>query len=98
MQRLGRVSAPLILFLGPLLFSTAAQARSPQDLEGTWPREINAAEARITVHQPQLESLKGNRLVARVAISVLNEGASTPIFGAAWLRARLIADPQRGTA
>jgi hypothetical protein len=66
--------------------------------EQTWPRVIETANARITVSEPQLESLQGERLRSRAAISVTPAGSSAPVFGGLWLEATLDIDPDLRTA
>src|SRR5262245_56290632 len=86
-----------------VVVSCAAFGRSAsQDAErsnaGGWPREIETANARISVYEPQLETLKGNHLTSRAAISVVQAGASLPVFGGLWLDADLDTDAARRTA
>jgi hypothetical protein len=79
-----------------------ALGRSEQDLEGpdslNWPKEIDTAEAKILVYQPQLESLKGNELGARAAVSIQKAGSAEPVFGGLWFSARLLTDRDQRTA
>jgi hypothetical protein len=56
-----------------------------------WPREIKTKDAVIVIYQPQPESLEGNVLKARTAVSVARGGA-TPVFGAVWGTASLDID------
>ncbi|MCJ7589874.1 MAG: hypothetical protein MUO51_00815, partial [Woeseiaceae bacterium] len=49
-----------------------------------WPQEIVGDKATITIYQPQPESLIGNQLKARAAMSFQMKDASEPIFGAIW--------------
>ncbi|TFG97161.1 MAG: carbohydrate-binding family V/XII [Calditrichales bacterium] len=57
-----------------------------------WPREIETDAAIIVVYQPQVESFEGNRLESRSAVSVLNKGTETPVFGVAWFSSRVETD------
>jgi hypothetical protein len=68
------------------------------DDERPWPRVIESAAARITVYEPQLETLKGHQLRSRAAISVQASEADAPIFGGLWLEADLDIDSSRRTA
>jgi len=94
------ISGLMILVL--LLSPSAARSTPGQDLEGpdslNWPKEIDAGPGKIVVYQPQLESLKGNELGARAAVSVQKAGAAAPTFGGIWLSARLLTDRDRRTA
>ncbi len=60
--------------------------------EGDWPLEIVAAEAKIVIYQPQLESFKEDRLTARSAVSATKTGTTEPVFGALWFEARVSTD------
>src|ERR1043165_9902425 len=90
------------LVLSLLGVSPLARGWPGQDLEGpdslNWPKEIDAAEAKILVYQPQLESLKGNEMGARAAVSVRKAGSSDPVFGGLWFSARLLTDRDQRTA
>jgi hypothetical protein len=93
----------LAISLALLLYCpTGAQGRGAQDLEGAdslnWPREIDTPDLKITIYQPQLETLKGNQLSARAAVSVQKAGSPNPVFGGVWLDARLLTDRDRRTA
>ena len=63
-----------------------------------WPQEITAAEGTIVVYQPQPESLQGNMLKARAAISLELAEQAEPIFGAMWFTGRLDTDRAAGIA
>ena len=60
-----------------------------------WPQEVTAPKGRIIVYQPQPESLDGNKLQGRAAMSILVTGSEEQIFGTFWFEARLETD--RGT-
>lgn len=77
-----------------LLLSLAAAGRNvAQEERQEWPRDIRAAGAKITVFEPQVESLKGNKMSSRAAISVIPEGATEPVYGALWLEATIRTSP-----
>jgi hypothetical protein len=57
-----------------------------------WPKELESAGSKITIYEPQVDSLKGTRLSSRAALSVVPEGATDPVFGAIWLDATLVTD------
>ena len=51
----------------------------------SWPKEIPInGGGRITIYQPQPESLQGNNLFIRAAVSVRETSSSEPIFGVVW--------------
>lgn len=73
--------------------SFQAPPDSDVDLDGLgWPREIESGDALIVVYAPEVESLRGDILTARVAVSVAWTPSSDPVFGAAWIEARLLID------
>lgn len=64
-----------------------------------WPQQVEADEATIIVYQPQPESLDGNVLKGRAAMSLeLKDKEQEPIFGAFWYEARIDTDRDAGTA
>ncbi|MCL1094422.1 carbohydrate-binding family V/XII [Shewanella kaireitica] len=54
-----------------------------------WPQEVTAKEGNIVVYQPQPESLDGNILQGRAAMSLELIDRDDPIFGAFWFSARI---------
>ncbi|WP_319524356.1 hypothetical protein [uncultured Desulfosarcina sp.] len=77
-----------LAFFGAVFFlSTAMPAGAVVD----WPREFSTEKGKILVFQPQLESLEGNRLKGRSAISFTPAGEK-PVFGAFWFEALLRTD------
>ena len=85
--RAARLLAALALFLG----SSAVTA-----LE--WPQEVTGKEGSVIVYQPQPESLEGNTLTGRAAMSLQLNDNSDPVFGAFWFEARIDTDRAAGTA
>lgn len=63
-----------------------------------WPQEITAEEGTIVVYQPQPDSLEGNVLSGRAAMSLEPKGEAEPIFGAFWFEAKLDTDRDTGVA
>jgi len=57
-----------------------------------WPKIIEVPEGKITIYQPQPESLNGNKLTSRGAISITRKGETEPIFGAMWSEATIEVD------
>jgi len=74
-----------------LACSTTAGARD-------WPQEVTAEEGTIVVYQPQPESLEGNVLKGRAAMSLEMKGQSEPIFGAFWFEAKIDTNKENGSA
>jgi hypothetical protein len=82
------------------LLATAATLGGPavQDDEDLgWPREFRHAGNLIVMYQPQLETFEGDRLTGRSALSVVPEGQSEPVFGAAWFDAFVETDRENRT-
>ena len=57
-----------------------------------WPREIETERGLVVLYQPQVDTLEGDLLSGRSAVSVKPTGKDEPIFGAAWLEARVATD------
>lgn len=57
-----------------------------------WPQEVTVPEGTITVYQPQPESLAGNTLQGRAAMSFSTRSGKEPIFGAFWFVAHIDTD------
>ncbi len=64
----------------------------PSMLQGQWPRELEADRGTIIIYQPQIESLEGNDLRSRAAVSVQATEMNAPVFGTVWLSARIDTD------
>ncbi len=63
-----------------------------------WPQEVIADEGTIVVYQPQPESLQGNTLKGRAAMSLELKDREEPIFGAFWFEAKIDNDTDAGIA
>ncbi len=77
-----------------MIFVSSAVALADEE----WPREIETAKGLVVLYQPQVDSLEGDRLTGRAAVSVKPTGQDEPIFGAAWLEARVETDYDARTA
>lgn len=62
-----------------------------------WPREFDHANAHFVVYQPQVDSWKDNRLLARSAVSVTRPGQPVPIYGIVSLSAQTSVDNETRT-
>jgi hypothetical protein len=60
--------------------------------ESYWPKEIRTAQGTITLYQLQPESLDGNNLCGRAALSLKVKGKNEPVFGAFWFMAQMFTD------
>jgi hypothetical protein len=70
------------------MIAAAALAVADED----WPREIETEQGLVVLYQPQVDNLEGDLLSGRSAVSVKPTGQDEPIFGAAWLEARIDTD------
>lgn len=77
-----------------LIFATLSTAANAIQ----WPQEVVAEKGKIIVYQPQPESLEGNRLSGRAAMSILPAGSEEQIFGTFWFEARIETDRTSDTA
>ncbi len=51
--------------------------------QNTWPKEMKLADGTaLTIYQPQPESLNGNKITGRSAISIKKTPSAEPVFGA----------------
>ncbi|MGB5491603.1 MAG: hypothetical protein WBM76_12320 [Woeseiaceae bacterium] len=85
---LASCALPLVTML---VFATPAAAVD-------WPQEVTADKGTIVVYQPQPESLQGNVLRGRAAMSLELKGRDDPIFGAFWFEAKIDNDTDTGVA
>ena len=72
-----------------LLLPAALFANVP---EIGWPRAIEAAEGEIVIYQPQLDSLEGDKLTGRAAVSVALTDSEEPVFGVIRFESRMETD------
>ncbi len=78
----------LVLLTTVMIFASAAVGVADEE----WPREIETAQGLVVLYQPQVDVLEGDILSARAAVSIKPKGQDEPIFGAAWLEARIDTD------
>jgi hypothetical protein len=71
--------------------AASAIAAAPERAEPDWPKKIENEEATVTVYQPQINSLEGDLLDARAAVSI-KPGGEKMVFGAMWFTSRLVTD------
>ena len=74
--------------------NVAQEEKAPRQ---EWPRQVDASVGKITIYEPQLESLRGAKLSSRAAVSVLLEGSTEPVFGAVWMESTLVHDAETNT-
>ncbi len=63
--------------------------------DGGWPRVLTQDGIKVVMYQPQPDERKDNIITGRAAVSVTPKGATEPIFGTVWLRARMEVDREK---
>lgn len=82
------------LFMGLILFAPLLICAQQE-----WPKEIDASNGGlITIYQPQPETLNGNKLTGRFAVSFRKTATAEPVFGVAWFDAVLETNKNSRTA
>jgi len=78
----------------PLVVLVMAPPASPQSADDglEWPRQIIVPQGKVVIYQPQPESLEGNILESRAAVSVTPKDKTEPVFGAVWFKAQVETD------
>ena len=85
----------LPFFLIALL--TLAPRSRAQDTNFDWPREIDSSIGQIVLYEPQSDSLDGDTLTGRCAISLQRPNEKEPVFGALWFSSQVAVDRDEGT-
>ncbi len=86
-----------LFILGFVIISIMQSLIAGDEPEFVWPKEIEKNGTVVVLYQPQLESLKGNILEGRLALSV-TPNDNDIIFGALWFKARIATDYDERTA
>jgi hypothetical protein len=89
------LAAGLVLFAAGTALAARQLQEEPEDF---WPREITTDRATVVLYQPQPDTLAGNQLAARAALSITPDGEDEPEFGVVWMNARLVTDRDNRTA
>ena len=84
----------VLLYTASLLFSVSIDA---MDGPLTWPRDLDIQSGVVTMYQPQVDTLDGDILSFRAALSYKDQPGSEPIFGAAWFVSRVEIDRETRT-
>ena len=86
--------ASLLLAAALLAFAGAAATADAE-----WPRQITRGDGTtIRVYEPEYDSLDGETLLSRSAVSIEHPGDEAPVFGAVETTARLDIDREDGRA
>lgn len=86
----------LLLALSALFTGTTSKAQGSQEIDTSWPREIESDLGKIIIYQPQLDSLDGNIITGRAAVSLQGPAKKEPLFGALWFRSEVSVDRDAG--
>ena len=86
----------LLAAVAAIFSGTAAKAQDTYEIDTSWPREIESDLGKIIIYQPQLDSLDGNILTGRSAVSLQGPEKKEPIFGALWFRSEVSVDRDAG--
>jgi hypothetical protein len=86
----------LLLAIGSLLTAATSEAQDTNQIDTSWPREFETDLGKVIVYQPQFDSLDGNVLSGRAAVSVQGPEKKEPVFGALWFKADVSVDRDAG--
>jgi hypothetical protein len=84
----------VLLFMAASVFATSVHG---QNSELTWPRDLDIQSGVVTMYQPQVDTLEGDILSFRAALSFKDAQGNEPVFGAAWFESRVEIDRELRT-
>ncbi|HUR26971.1 MAG TPA: hypothetical protein VM509_02185, partial [Planctomycetota bacterium] len=87
-QLLHRIGSALLLCAALACSASAQESASAAQ----WPIEFDLDSSKVVVYELQPESLSGDELSARAAVSLRRTKQAEPIFGAVWIDARIRTD------
>ena len=64
---------------------------------GDWPKEVKTTKSDVIIYQLEPDSMRGDHLYSRAAISFTSAKYPTPVFGAIWSDSRFSTDRESGT-
>lgn len=64
--------------------------------QDAWPRKFSTDWAKIVVYQPEPDSIAGDHLYLRSAISIITKTSKSPVYGAIWMDARYTGNKEKG--
>ncbi len=64
--------------------------------QNAWPRKFSTDWAKVVVYQPVPDSIAGDHLYLRSAISIITKTSKSPAFGAIWMDARFTGSKEKG--
>jgi hypothetical protein len=82
--------------MGGVLLIAGCASLPPQPMETDlgWPTSVDADGLHLLIYQPQVDSWQGNRLMARSAVTITRELATTPVSGLVTFSARTDVDKE----
>lgn len=99
LSALRRYGAPMacaltvsLLLAGCVTGSQAEPAADEPAPPCDWPVVLQSDRGPVEIYQPQPQSLNGDVLSARAAVSLTPTGSTTPVFGAIWFTAMINTD------
>ncbi len=85
----------LRIITAALLFAALLVSSSASALD--WPFRIEAGDTVITIYMPQIESLNGDMVTGRSAVSISVPPVDSPVFGAVWFESYTLTDRETRT-
>ena len=71
---------------------TNSQSSAAINQNLSWPREFEDNGAKLAIYQPQIEKWDGADFASRAAVAITPPGASAPVYGVIWFKARADVD------
>jgi hypothetical protein len=89
----------MVLLPAAFISTTTADESNPPSPTGqqlTWPREFEDNGTKLAIYQPQIEKWDGTDFASRAAVAITPPGASAPVYGVVWFKARADVDKAAG--
>lgn len=96
-----------IVFLAVLMLicttwakNTSLQKSSSQlkAYDAGWPRQIGTAKGQVMIYEPQIETMKGEKITARSAFSISLKDKTKQYYGTIWFNSRIFTNRETRTA
>jgi len=104
LRLIGTVGLSVVMLLSSTACTVNAQDVSPAPGQvvtpvgvTVWPLRLDTPQGQLAIYQPQPETFAGNTLTARAAVSLMQPGATDPVFGAMWMQAHVGTDQDART-
>jgi len=79
-----------------LFLIVVARALNAAEQELGWPREFEDNGTKLAIYQPQIEKWDGTDFASRAAVAITTAGATNPVYGVIWIKARADVDKAAG--